>query len=97
MIPMAILWTNNAILQSMAPSAPSVILMGVQPLVVSATDLNLGSVQNNFWLMFFLIIGISLVPTSAIVFIVKERELNCKHQQFAAGVSLLSYWASNFV
>jgi len=94
---MAILWTNKAILQSLAPSAPSVIRMGVQPPVVSSTDFNLGSVQNNFWLMFFLIIGISLVPTGAIVFIVKEREPNCKHQQFAAGVRLLSYWASDFV
>jgi len=94
---MAILWTNKAILQNIAHSAHSVIQMGVQPLVVSTTDFKLGSVQNNFWLMFFLIIGISLVPTGAIVFIVKEREPNCKQQKFAAGVSLLSYLASNFV
>jgi len=56
--------------------------------VISNSESIVNRSQNNFWLLFFIIIGVSLVPTSAIVLIVKEREQGCKHQQFTAGVSL---------
>lgn len=39
----------------------------------------------------------SFIPTSQIVFIVKEKEQSIKHQQLVSGVSLLAYWSSNYV
>ena len=41
-------------------------------------------------------IGLSFIPASLITFIVKEREDNVKHQQIVSGVSLFSYWLSNY-
>jgi len=87
---MSTLWTSNAILQGLYPNNASTILFGVNTLVVSNSESVITKSRNNFWLLFFLIIGVSLVPTSAIVLIVKEREQGIKHQQFTAGVSLNS-------
>ena len=42
-------------------------------------------------------IGLSFIPASLITFIVKERNDNVKHQQIVSGVSLISYWLSNYV
>jgi len=41
-------------------------------------------------------IALSFIPSSLITYIVKERETKVKHQHMVSGVSLLSYWASNF-
>lgn len=43
------------------------------------------------------IIGLSLIPTSFVLFVVKEKETMCKSQQLIAGVSPLAYWMSNLV
>jgi len=45
---------------------------------------------------FVFAIGMSFIPASLITFIVKEREVNAKHQQLVSGVSLTAYWFSNF-
>jgi len=66
-------------------------------LVITNSETFVSEATNTFWMQFFVIIGLSMIPTSAVVFIVKEREMNCKHQQFIAGVSLTSYWGSNFL
>jgi len=50
-----------------------------------------------FWYSFFSIIGWSLIPTSAIAFIVKERESLSKYQQYISGVGVASYWLSNLI
>jgi len=42
-----------------------------------------------------LIVSFALLPASIIVFIVREREENLKHQQLISGVSLMAYWLSN--
>jgi len=94
---MSTLWTSNAILQGYYPGNASTIRFGISTLVISNSEAAVNKAQNNFWLLFFIIIGISLVPTSAIVLIVKEREQGSKHQQLTAGVSLSSYWLSNLL
>jgi len=96
MVPMAVNWTSNAILQYLQGSNASVILHSMHNLVVTNSEQFIASSTNTFWMQFFVLIGLSMIPTSAIVFVVKERESNCKHQQFVAGVSLFSYWSSNF-
>lgn len=47
-------------------------------------------------LAFIFAIGISFLPASLVTFIVKEREINVKHQQIVSGVSLNAYWAANY-
>lgn len=39
----------------------------------------------------------SFIPASVISYIVKEREINIKHQQLVSGVSVTAYWFSNFI
>lgn len=62
----------------------------MQPLHRTKDYANRIDSNQNLILFVIMLIGISLIPTSAIVFIIKERELNCKHQQLVAGVSLSS-------
>lgn len=92
---MLVNWTSNAILKAKGSTAE--IKHSNSPLIKPLARANEGAQVNNFWMFFFVIIGLSLIPTSAIVFIIKERESNAKHQQFTAGVSLFSYWFSNFI
>ena len=42
-------------------------------------------------------IAFSFIPASIIVFIIKERENNSKHQQLISGISPFAYWISNFI
>ena len=42
-------------------------------------------------------IGMAFIPSSVVSFIVKEREINIKHQQLVSGVSVKAYWFSNWV
>lgn len=42
-------------------------------------------------------LAFSFIPSSLVLFIVKERESNAKHQQIVSGVSIPAYWMSNFI
>ena len=42
-------------------------------------------------------IALSLIPSVLVSTMIKERELQLKHMQMISGVSLLSYWLSNFI
>lgn len=42
------------------------------------------------------VMGMTFIPASIIVFIVKERTLNVKHQHCVSGVSLLAYYGANY-
>lgn len=44
----------------------------------------------------FIIVAMSFVPASFVVFVVAERGSKAKHLQFVSGVSPLVYWLSNF-
>jgi ATP-binding cassette subfamily A (ABC1) protein 3 len=39
----------------------------------------------------------AFIPTGLITFIVKEREVNVKHQHLVSGVSVPAYWFSNYL
>ncbi|CAD8078681.1 unnamed protein product [Paramecium primaurelia] len=41
--------------------------------------------------------GMAFIPASIISYIVKEREINLKHQQLVSGVSVKAYWFSNWL
>ena len=42
-------------------------------------------------------IALALIPSVLVSTIIKERELQLKHMQMISGVSLTSYWISNFI
>jgi ATP-binding cassette subfamily A (ABC1) protein 3 len=42
-------------------------------------------------------IGISLIPTVIVSFILKEREENVKHMQLISGMNKCGYWLSNTI
>jgi len=88
-VPIALNWTSNAILQSMRGTNASNISIAIQPLVKSNLELK-NNTDNSMLVISFLIIGLSLIASSSILFIVREREMGSKHQQFVAGISLRS-------
>lgn len=45
-----------------------------------------GAFQSSF-IVFLMIVGLALIPTSISVFVVKEKETGAKECQFVAGVS----------
>ena len=45
----------------------------------------------------FVIIAMSFVPASFVVFLVTERSSKAKHLQFVSGVDPVIYWLSNYV
>lgn len=87
--------TSNAILKSF--NADAQILHSFSPLPRTEQESLTSAAFSLFWVSFFSIIGWSLIPTSAIVFIVKERETMVKYQQYISGVGIMSYWVSNLV
>ena len=45
----------------------------------------------------FVIIAMSFVPASFVVFLVTEKTTKAKHLQFVSGVDPILYWLSNFL
>jgi len=72
LVPMVTNWTTNAILKSKNIDAN--VKHSFSPLPRTEKEALTGQGYSLFWLSFFSIIGWSLIPTSSIVFIVKERE-----------------------
>jgi len=64
--------TSNAILKSYNTDAE--ILHSFSPIPRTEQEALTTAAFSLFWYSFFSIIGWSLIPTSAIVFVVKERE-----------------------
>ncbi len=55
------------------------------------------SAATSFVTVLFIVISFSFIPASFAVFIVREREINAKHQQLISGVSMIAYWASTYL
>jgi ATP-binding cassette, subfamily A (ABC1), member 3 len=52
---------------------------------------------NAFDFAFMVAIGLSLIPTVIVSFILKEREENLKHMQLISGMNKAGYWISNSI
>jgi ATP-binding cassette subfamily A (ABC1) protein 3 len=52
---------------------------------------------NAFDFAFMVGIGLSLIPTVIVSFILREREENLKHMQLISGMNLTGYWTSNTI
>mmetsp|Transcript_49644 Transcript_49644/g.41864 ORF Transcript_49644/g.41864 Transcript_49644/m.41864 type:complete len:97 (-) Transcript_49644:1147-1437(-) len=75
-VPMLTNWTANALLKNF--DKDTVIKHSFNPLPRTEREALTNQAITLFWYSFFSIIGFSLIPTSAIVFIVKERESKSK-------------------
>ena len=45
----------------------------------------------------FIIVAMSFVPASFVVFLVYERSIKAKHLQFVSGLNPVMYWLANYV
>jgi len=75
-VPMLTNWTANALLKNF--DKDTIIQHSFSPLPRTEREALSTQAITLFWYSFFSIIGFSLIPTSAIVFIVKERESMAK-------------------
>ncbi|XP_071498338.1 ATP-binding cassette sub-family A member 2-like [Diadema antillarum] len=96
---------NNAILRANLdpsihgnPSAYGITVINHPMNKTSSSILNDYNVQETSQVLIamFIIVAMSFVPASFVVFLVAERSSKAKHLQFVSGVSPLVYWLSNF-
>jgi ATP-binding cassette, subfamily A (ABC1), member 3 len=52
---------------------------------------------DGFIAVFIIALAFAFIPAGVVLFIVKERENNSKHQQIVSGVSVYAYWLSNLL
>ena len=45
----------------------------------------------------FIIVAMSFVPASFLVFLVAEKQSRAKHLQFISGTGPVTYWISNYI
>ena len=61
-------------------------------------DLFVSSLQGSDVLIaIFIIVAMSFVPASFVVFLVYERGIKAKHLQFVSGLNPVMYWLANYV
>uniref|UniRef100_T1IGZ9 ABC transporter domain-containing protein n=1 Tax=Strigamia maritima TaxID=126957 RepID=T1IGZ9_STRMM len=55
------------------------------------------STSIGFDVAFNLVFGASLLASSFVIFVIKERQTKAKHLQFISGINTISFWLSSFV
>ncbi|CAM9598046.1 unnamed protein product, partial [Hapterophycus canaliculatus] len=50
-----------------------------------------------FFIIVFTIMAFSFVPAGWIMYVVREKDTKCKHQQIVSGVGIEAYWVSTYV
>jgi ATP-binding cassette subfamily A (ABC1) protein 3 len=88
---------NNAILKLLSRNPNASIKMNLNPLLPTKGVKSIEDTIDGFIVVMLLALGFSFIPSSMILFIIKERENNAKHQQIISGVNVVAYWLSNFI
>lgn len=73
------------------PDADSSITTTTHPLPLTARERAIIATASAFFAVLLITIAFAFVPASFVSFLVKEREVNAKHQQLISGVSILAY------
>ena len=68
-----------------------------RPFVRTYEEMNSQNIVSGFLAALVFSIGMAFIPASVISYIVKEREINIKHQQLVSGVAVKAYWFSNWL
>ena len=88
---------NNAILKQFSGNDDAYIKMSLKPFGQTSGVKSIEDIIDGQIIVFLLGLAFSFIPASLIVYIIKERELNAKHQQLISGASILAYWLTNFI
>jgi len=94
--PFALNKINQALLRIATGNLNKQIEVVVSPFLHTKGIKAIESSVDGAALGFVFTIGMSFIPASIITFLVKEKELNFKHQQLVSGVTISSYWLSNY-
>lgn len=88
---------DDQIIKSATGNSAASLKANLHPMGQSRFQINNDQVSDAIQSSLIFGMAFALIPSGIIVYIVKERENNVKHQQIVSGVSLISYWLSNFV
>ncbi|CAK63379.1 unnamed protein product (macronuclear) [Paramecium tetraurelia] len=88
---------NQAILRKATNNNNYEIRVTNSPLRKTYDELNESKAIAGFLSALVFSMGMAFIPASIISYIVKEREINIKHQQLVSGVSVKAYWFSNWL
>ena len=88
---------NNAFLRYYTGNPNAYIKMNLHPLGSTSGIRNLEATIDGFITVLLFALAFAFIPASLIVYIIKEREFNAKHQQLISGVNIYAYWLTNFI
>lgn len=88
---------HQAYLQTVTKISTAKIVTHNYPLPLTWKQDNQSATASAFVVSLFVMIAICFIPTSFVVFVVKEREIKAKHQQIISGVSIYAYWMSTYL
>lgn len=88
---------NTAILRQATGDPNANIKVGVVGLLLTKQLASFNNTAVGFISVFLFALAYAFIPAGVILFIVKEREHNSKHQQIVSGVSVYAYWLSNLL
>ena len=88
---------NTAILRQATGDKNANIKVGVVGLLLTKQLASFNNTAVGFISVFLFALAYAFIPAGVILFIVKEREHNSKHQQIVSGVSIYAYWFSNLL
>ncbi|CAM9259808.1 unnamed protein product [Ectocarpus sp. 4 AP-2014] len=88
---------NSAILRLLSGDPEQSIKTVMHPMPETADVEEILDFVQTFFIIIFSIMAFSFVPAGWIMFIVREKDTKCKHQQIVSGVGLEAYWFSSFL
>lgn len=88
---------NNAFLRYHTKNDNAYMKMNLNPLGITSGIRNLEATIDGFITVLLFALAYAFIPASMIVYIIKEREFNAKHQQLISGVNIYAYWLTNFI
>lgn len=97
MLPIFVNQMNQAIIRQASSQKDLRIQVVNHPFPMTKKIKGLQNSPSGVQVSFFFMVGLSFIPASIITFIVKERGEQVKHLQLVSGVSIYSYWFSNYL
>ena len=91
---LAVATMNNLLFQAATGSTSNYIKHNIEPFPNPKIMSKFDATADSIFLSWLLGIAWCFQPAGMVVYVVKEREINAKHQQLVSGVSLLAYWSS---
>ena len=88
---------SNLILKNLTNSLSSSITTFITPFALTALQQQTFAQVTGISSAIIIAMAFCFVPSTYIVFVVRERELKSKHLQIISGVQIIPYWLSNYI